>query len=576
MQVKFNTRTRDHLFAIKRVLALTLMPSIHSQRSSDTDDQGSLHRIAQNSQDKSDSLSKGDIVAVPAPIPDTGVSPTTTFLSSSHSALSAISTLPLTTTTFPHSSLTIPHSHASSISVTSNSSPSASHPTTSDRSHPDNHPLSVPFILAIAAGGAVALLGLLFVIKHCTRRKKVPMPVPSRPIFKDSYHDSNLMSPESPIFGGKERFSQKSHGERVPWTNYPHNAYAHVNQPVFPPVFNDPVAIPPQGDSSSIPKQMPQPVVPVRPVMRPPSMASVSLYPTSPEIEQVPAIFKRRRDSTQTMTDKHLRYSDLPYDGADIASPLIMPLPDPSFGRMLSTSNSNGGRTRIRSAYFTTGPYPPSALTHEKGVANASGMENAFDSQNSVYVKSEARRAHDTHALTSALGLTSPMPEYSNPVSPATIYPDDSLSMVGEEISHRRKSRITVNNAAVPPVPSISHLPDHDTGLALGNLMLADYSVTSRSLVTMGKKGPSYSRFSQSQAPSEVDIPSSNSFRIPRKAPRHSISEDPPRVPSPPPIPSLTQMAFEQSNPNGFSEYRSPTYSIYDFYRTGNDRKSRI
>jgi hypothetical protein len=33
-------------------------------------------------------------------------------------------------------------------------------------------------------------------------------------------------------------------------------------------------------------------------------------------------------------------------------------------------------------------------------------------------------------------------------------------------------------------------------------------------------------------------------------------------------------MALEQSNPQSYTEYRSPTYSVYDLYR--GDRKSRI
>jgi len=42
--------------------------------------------------------------------------------------------------------------------------------------------------------------------------------------------------------------------------------------------------------------------------------------------------------------------------------------------------------------------------------------------------------------------------------------------------------------------------------------------------------------------------------------------DKPPRVPSPPPLPSLAQMALEQHNPVAYAEYRSPTYSIYNLY----------
>jgi hypothetical protein len=49
--------------------------------------------------------------------------------------------------------------------------------------------------------------------------------------------------------------------------------------------------------------------------------------------------------------------------------------------------------------------------------------------------------------------------------------------------------------------------------------------------------------------------------------------DKPPRVPSPPPMPSLTQMGLEHRNPEAYAEYRSPTYSIYGLYES--DRKSR-
>jgi len=44
-------------------------------------------------------------------------------------------------------------------------------------------------------------------------------------------------------------------------------------------------------------------------------------------------------------------------------------------------------------------------------------------------------------------------------------------------------------------------------------------------------------------------------------------------VPSPPPIPSLAQMALAHTNPEDYADYRSPTYSIYGLYEA--DRKSR-
>ncbi|KAI0306487.1 hypothetical protein B0F90DRAFT_1690294 [Multifurca ochricompacta] len=40
----------------------------------------------------------------------------------------------------------------------------------------------------------------------------------------------------------------------------------------------------------------------------------------------------------------------------------------------------------------------------------------------------------------------------------------------------------------------------------------------------------------------------------------------PPRVPSPPVLPSLTQMAMAHTNGQDYGDYRSPTYSLYGLY----------
>jgi len=42
----------------------------------------------------------------------------------------------------------------------------------------------------------------------------------------------------------------------------------------------------------------------------------------------------------------------------------------------------------------------------------------------------------------------------------------------------------------------------------------------------------------------------------------------PPRVPSPPVLPSLAQMAMAHTNGQEYGDYRSPTYSLYGLYST--------
>jgi len=148
-------------------------------------------------------------------------------------------------------------------------------------------------------------------------------------------------------------------------------------------------------------------------------------------------------------------------------------------------------------------------------------------------VKSQERRDRDTKALTSALGLSSPQP--ASCFSPVSIYPDDSLSM-------KRASGYR------------SDLPSRaSTSAALGNFMLQEF--------------PSTATFTSFKSNNNDPFAGGETYK--KKGTYDRNDNKPPRVPSPPPLPSLAQMALANSDP----DYRSPTYSIYGMYDP--DRKSK-
>ncbi|KAH8833675.1 hypothetical protein DL96DRAFT_1676054 [Flagelloscypha sp. PMI_526] len=524
----------------------------------DRDD--SLHRIAQNAHGHN----HDDATAIPTPIPDTGF-PSTSLntlpsatLTSSPSAISTLQLWSLSSPLATSIPLTVSPSLSTRQSFTLSSSLAAQ---SSLVSSAEKKHLSLPIIVAIASSSAALVLGALFLIKRCTRRRRRPLPVPSRPIFADS-DDDVKPAPDSPLFGGgEERFSQNNHNN-VPWTNYPHVPRNALAQTVERKQYLQEAIVMPtiEGYSHSIPppdytSQRSRNHSPRSRRMRPRSDTSLLADPISSRLITTPLLvppIPSRPTSVHAAVEK-----ELPYDGADVTSPVLAPDPPRSPGLSRNQIQMEEELEYVRHT---------SQQDH-----------NSFDSQGSVTIKSEARRARDTKALTSALGFSSPTLGYSSLGSPATIYPDDSLSMIYELPLNRRSSHFAASLEPVPPMPSSTALlPEHDTGSALGNLMLTDYSVTSKSLVAMGlTKGSSTSRFSHSQAPAASNVNLSPSFRVPRKAPRQSLSDNvAPRVPSPPPFPSLSQMALEQSNPQSYTEYRSPTYSIYDLYR--GDRKSRI
>jgi len=93
---------------------------------------------------------------------------------------------------------------------------------------------------------------------------------------------------------------------------------------------------------------------------------------------------------------------------------------------------------------------------------------------------------------------------------------------------------------------------------ALGSLMLQDFPSTA-----------TFASFKSSNNSNNVD-PFANPVEPIMSTTRKKVAHDkPPRVPSPPPLPSLAQMALANADP----DYRSPTYSIYGYYEA--QRKSK-
>ena len=105
---------------------------------------------------------------------------------------------------------------------------------------------------------------------------------------------------------------------------------------------------------------------------------------------------------------------------------------------------------------------------------------------------------------------------------------------------------------------SVIMSPPLDAGARLGKLMMGDFQ-------------------SMGSLPSTRNVGDGSTGgppRVPGKGvQRKRVEEKPPRVPSPPPMPSLAQMAMSHGNPQAFEDYRSPTYSIYGLYEA--ERKSR-
>ncbi|TFK76284.1 hypothetical protein BDN72DRAFT_227803 [Pluteus cervinus] len=500
-----------------------------------------------------------------------------------------------------------------------------------------HHKLSTAVIVLLAVGAGCICIGLLLVFKFCCRRNRCTRPLPSLPILHDLYRDSKLAVPDSPLFGGNERHSTRSvlGANYVPWTQYPRPKLSSDDISQITPLtsgsalkaqefMTTPIKVPgtPILKDQSLPSQTPTnsprqgPFTHFHNALNRAasriSEASMSLYPGSPmsnisghdniglaisepmngtaftadghkvlaRARSKASLHKSRSnsiaDEARDQDAMYYRYSQgMAYDGADVSSPSIATRIQAHPAQVIVSppTASVGGRTRIKSTYIAPGSYPRISTAQSTG-------NNVFDTPSLPPAKPEYSRAHDTEALTHALGLSTPAGGYKMAASSRpSLSPDDSVSI---REAHRvqkggRTHKRNVSEAGDRRFTLHSMTSNLDTS-SLGSLMLVDFaaeklqslsdqddklhtSTTNRSL-TAGVK--------QSTDSNQKTSPPS---RKNTNDQQHQRDDRPPRVPSPPPIPSLAQMALEHADPQSYSDYRSPTYSIYGLYE--HERKSR-
>ena len=550
-----------------------------------------------------------DTTSIPDPIPDTGIqvkpsqtsasiAASTTFtLPPVSQALSVAEASLASTTTAPVPDMTL--SLTSVLSV----SPSATNSPTSNRrrgasihqQNSNSHRLSTASITLLAVGSGFALLGFLVIFKVCSRPRKRAHLIPSNPVLQDDYSSETYASDGSPIFGGKDRFSTANSGHTStlwPWTQY----HSGIPKPAATVkaggnlggavgyVSTDREMDQYPSTGLTVPNtNLLQPVQnAVTRVASRLSTVSMSLYPNSPRdpydvglaidggsytADGLPVLTRtqstnKKRSSTlisgNTRDTMYTRYSQgFAYSGVDVSSPAL-PTPSQSLPKIaIAHATNSAGRARVKSSYYAPGAYPrasnanpdsdlPSAFKNDNDLPYDEPQRNLQPVQ-----RSESRRDRDTHALTSALGLVSPIPPSPQP----TLYPDDSLSMAGD-FAQGPPAKSNVRNYTKPvPKPAVARhrlsTPPVDSSDTLGSLMLVDFGsglAPSRSVKEVVGEQRSYANLKRTD-------------------------DRPPRVPSPPPLPSLAQMGLAHANPEAYADYRSPTYSIYGLYEA--DRKSK-
>lgn len=446
--------------------------------------------------------------------------------------------------------------------------------------HAASKHLPTVIIVFLAVGAATLLVGG-FIIFRMRARPRKHIPTPSLPVLQDPFNDDKEIDPEEEsLFGGKERNSERrSNTVLLPWTQYPH---ASIIRPA--PTLDvgaQRVGSPPRRTSPDMTQKNGYPFNGPGATARngPPripnrvSAMSMSIYPGSPlsghgvgvaisgsplTADGLPVLQRSNSKPIARRTSKAGKYSRQSMMVSDRLN-----VPNGLDDSELYTASPGtftpkaGGRARVKA------PYAPASLLRASNTLSGAPTHSAsslMDEPNpfeeSQYVlppispmmKTEDRRERDTQALASALGLASPNPAPPSPQT--TVYPDDSITLAGD----RRRSRAYGHGRA----PSHAMSPTTEASARLGKLMLGDLQSTA----------------SMSFAKPTVSITGPPSSSRAKPVTRKRVEDLPPRVPSPPRLPTLAQMALAHTNPDDFETYRSPTYSIYGLYEA--ERKSKV
>jgi len=440
-------------------------------------------------------------------------------------------------------------------------------------------------IVMSVLGGSFLLVAFVVAARIRFRRsRRRYLRTPSLPIPQDTFPD--LPVEESPIFGGKERFSTGTTGkEKWTWTQY--RSKSPLREPEKDP-FSDSFAKPHQSSNTLHPNE---------PSVKKPSflqrslshISALSSYSTaksdvvglvanasapafastttiadpvmansqSNKSEGARASLRQSRDKQAiriTVRDWDASSADeYIYDGVEDLPAVITHLPVPAFN---VSSTQTIGRERVKAPY-PVGSCPSISVSMNSIAASTMTPSNTtttvganpFD-DHSPYVAglptstTATRRGRDTQALTVALGLESPKLESQTRTAPS--HGRTPVLRRSHTLAHHA-SFVSVAESSSSPCPS-------DDGLRLGKFMLRDYRRSSLSLP-------------REQVPPLPPLVAPLNLRSHGNSTLHNatVADDkPPRVPSPPPLPSLAQMAMSQAA--DYETYRSPTYSLYDVY----------
>ncbi|KAF8478596.1 hypothetical protein DFH94DRAFT_750919 [Russula ochroleuca] len=446
------------------------------------------------------------------------------------------------------------------------------------------HQLPAVAVILLATGGVLFVAAILILTKLCLRPQRRCHPTPSLPILQDAF-PQRKMGDESPLFGGKERLSSQPGNNAVPWTwtqyqsdmlkpvpaasisksdatNQPPMRYSRlVDEPqnvlhVGEPAMHGALAKPGTTNRSD--------GHPNKALSRLSSLSGLvypaSVYESSGQENIGIAVssgqgdlefggsaardYRKRASARQSMRSIDKRRSTI-YGSPEGLAYTMSPSLSPGGGRDDSDGSSGQGRAPVKAPYVAGSYLRGSPQT---GPDRSHPDVNPFgDPENGAYTLpptpgSFARKETSLKGGAMLVGSIAPDP----PVSPGfSIYPDDSLSVTEDR------------NWAVPKlIKGQEYTRDRQGSEGDGEDSMAITDERDEQLSGATSPGVATRRLSMING----------SVGRAREQQMKRTDDRPPRVPSPPMLPSLAQMAMAHTNGQDYGEYRSPTYSLYGLY----------
>ena len=442
------------------------------------------------------------------------------------------------------------------------------------------HQLPAVAIILLATGGVLFVASILILSKLCIRPRRRSHPTPSLPILQDAFPQSK-MGDESPLFGGKERLSSQPGNNAVPWTwtqyqsdmpkpapvasilkpdamNQAQKRYSRlVDEPqnLFhpgEPTMNGALAKPGTTNQSSDGHTK-------KALSRLSSLSGVvysaSVYESTGQENIGIAVssgqgdlefggsaareHRKRASARQSIRNFDKRRSTI-YGSPEGLAYTMSPSMSPGDGRDDSDESSRQGRARVKAPYVAgsylrgSGPKGPDRSLPE--------VDPFGDPGNGAYKLPPMPNSSAGKETRFNGGAVLVVPDPS--ASPGfSLYPDDSLSVTEDQ------------NWAVPKLITGQKCTQDSQGIredGEDSITIADGELSGVAT-------------SPGVAPRRLSGMNSRAREQQMEKLRRT-DDRPPRVPSPPVLPSLAQMAMAHTNEQDFGEYRSPTYSLYGLY----------